>query len=135
MLQGLADGSFETTQVGYIEAHAAGDATADVVEAQALSSVYGGGSGVLVGTVKPNIGHLEAAAGIASLVKTVLVVREGQIPGNLDCSPLNPACKLPGLAFPRLALAHGPSICKFVRAKDDGSPRSLSPANLSIVCG
>ena len=51
----------------------------DVVEAQAISDVYAGSRGLLVGTVKTNIGHLDAAAGVASLLKTVLVLQHRQV--------------------------------------------------------
>ena len=63
----------------FVEAHGSGDATMDVVEAQAISDVYAGSRGLLVGTVKTNIGHLDAAAGVASLLKTVLVLQHRQV--------------------------------------------------------
>ena len=64
--------------VDYVECAAAGALLADAAEVEALGRVFAGGS-VAVGTVKPNIGHLEAAAGLSQLVKVLLQFRHGQI--------------------------------------------------------
>uniref|UniRef100_UPI0020257FF2 type I polyketide synthase n=1 Tax=Frankia sp. CiP1_Cm_nod2 TaxID=2897161 RepID=UPI0020257FF2 len=70
--------------VGYVEAHGTGTRAGDPVEAGALAAVIGGarpsGQPCLVGSVKANIGHLEAAAGAAGLIKAVLAVERAVIP-------------------------------------------------------
>jgi acyl transferase domain-containing protein len=81
-------------EVGYVEAHGTGTALGDPIEVRALASVLGEGRPadrpVVVGSVKTNIGHLEAAAGIAGLIKTVLLLGRGVIPPHLNVNRLNP---------------------------------------------
>ncbi len=74
-------------EVDYVEAHGTGTPLGDPIEARALGTVLGRGrpedAPLLIGTVKTNIGHLEGAAGAAGLIKAVLAVQRGSIPGNL----------------------------------------------------
>jgi acyl transferase domain-containing protein/acyl carrier protein len=82
--QALNDGGLEATQVSYIEAHGTGTALGDPIEMGALGEVFGGRDEPLyVGSLKTNMGHLEAAAGIAGLIKTVLALQHGEIPPHL----------------------------------------------------
>jgi acyl transferase domain-containing protein/NADP-dependent 3-hydroxy acid dehydrogenase YdfG/acyl carrier protein len=73
--------------VGYVEAHGTGTPVGDPIEAEVLSHFFGarrpGANPCLIGSVKPNVGHLEAGAGMASLIKTVLAVQKSQIPASL----------------------------------------------------
>ena len=85
--EALAQSGFAPADVDYLEAHGAGSALGDPIEIQAASAVYGRGRPddrpLLLGSVKANIGHLEWAAGIASLIKTVLAMRQGSIPRQI----------------------------------------------------
>jgi acyl transferase domain-containing protein/NADPH:quinone reductase-like Zn-dependent oxidoreductase/NAD(P)-dependent dehydrogenase (short-subunit alcohol dehydrogenase family)/acyl carrier protein len=81
--------------VGYIEAHGTGTQAGDPKEAQALDAVLAEGRPhglkCLIGSVKTNIGHLEAGAGIAGLIKAALCVQQGIIPPSLHFTNPNPA--------------------------------------------
>jgi phthiocerol/phenolphthiocerol synthesis type-I polyketide synthase D len=78
--------------VNFVEAHGTGTALGDPIEFDALADVYGRGDGACaIGAVKTNMGHLEAAAGIAGFIKAALSVRRGQIPPNLHFSQWNGA--------------------------------------------
>ncbi|HEX2132684.1 MAG TPA: type I polyketide synthase [Actinophytocola sp.] len=80
--------------VDYVEAHGTGTRAGDPIEAGALASVYGAGRPVdrpcLVGSVKTNIGHLEAASGIAGVIKAVLAIEHAAIPPSLNFDTPNP---------------------------------------------
>jgi acyl transferase domain-containing protein len=73
------------TSVQYVEAHGTGTRRGDPIELTALGSVIGSNRArpCMVGSVKSNIGHTEAAAGVAGLIKVVLAIREGVIPPSL----------------------------------------------------
>ncbi len=90
----LAQAGFSGADVDYIEAHATGSQLGDAIEAHAVGSVYGkdreADRPLLMGTVKSNIGHLEAAAGVAGLIKTVLAMKQGVIPKHLHFEDPNP---------------------------------------------
>ena len=78
--------------VNYVEAHGTGTILGDPIEFEALASTYGhDGVPCALGAVKTNLGHLEAAAGVAGFIKAVLAVQRGQIPPNLHFTRLNPA--------------------------------------------
>ncbi|MCV7091014.1 type I polyketide synthase, partial [Mycobacterium interjectum] len=78
--------------VHYVEAHGTGTSLGDPIEFEALAATYGRGEGsCALGAVKTNIGHLEAASGVAGFIKAVLAVQHGQIPPNLHFSQWNPA--------------------------------------------
>lgn len=74
----------EPWQVGYLEAHGTGTPLGDPVEAAALGAVFSGRQEKLaIGSVKSNVGHLEAAAGVAGLIKVALSLEHGEIPGQV----------------------------------------------------
>ncbi|WBC14939.1 type I polyketide synthase [Micromonospora sp. WMMA1998] len=79
--------------IQYIEAHGTGTPVGDPIEVRAIGSVLSTGRGdqpCLVGSVKTNIGHLEAAAGVAGLIKASLAIRHGQIPPHLHLRAPHP---------------------------------------------
>ncbi|MEU6266176.1 type I polyketide synthase [Saccharopolyspora shandongensis] len=80
--------------IGYVEAHGTGTPIGDPIEVAALARAYGRNPGerrsCALGSVKTNIGHTDAAAGIAGLIKAVLAVHNGQIPPSLHFTEPNP---------------------------------------------
>jgi amino acid adenylation domain-containing protein len=98
----LAAASLTPAEVGYVEAHGTGTRLGDPIEMRALADVLGrreDGSPLLVGSVKTNIGHLEAAAGVASLIKVVLSLQHGEIPPHLRLTEVNPEMPLDELGI------------------------------------
>ena len=87
MEEALSRAGVAPTDVDYLEAHGPATAMGDVAEMNAAATVYGRGREMerplLVGSVKANIGHLEAASAIAGLIKTVLAMRHGAIPKHV----------------------------------------------------
>ena len=96
----LSNAMLAPSDVSYIETHGTGTSLGDPIEIEAVSAVYGQpGLGVpacILGAVKTNLGHLEAAAGMAGLIKTVLCLEHGEIPKNLHFHQLNPEISLDG---------------------------------------
>jgi acyl transferase domain-containing protein len=91
----LADAAAEPDQVVYVEAHGTGTALGDPIEVEALREVYGAGdSPCALGSVKTNFGHQEAAAGVAGLIKALLVLEHGEVPPHLHLRRLNPEIDL-----------------------------------------
>ena len=89
-----AAAGIEPREVDYIEAHGTGTLLGDPIEARALGTVLGRGRApdapLLIGAVKSNLGHLEAAAGIAGFTKAVLALQHNRIPANLGYQQPNP---------------------------------------------
>lgn len=78
--------------IGYIETHGTGTRMGDPIEIKALASAFAGigHDGCLLGTLKPNIGHLDTAAGVAGLIKTVQVLKHKQFPPAINYDRANP---------------------------------------------
>ncbi|MFD0416962.1 aminotransferase class I/II-fold pyridoxal phosphate-dependent enzyme [Streptomyces sp. NPDC127108] len=91
--QALAHAELSGKEIDYVEAHGTGTPLGDPVEWEGLAAAYGmgrpDGARCLVGSVKTNIGHLEAAAGVAGLIKAALVVREREVPPTLHLTTPN----------------------------------------------
>lgn len=90
----LDDAELKPEDVHYVEAHGTGTSLGDPIEFDALTSVYGRSSGrksqLYIGSVKTNVGHLEAAAGIVGAIKTLLSIYHSQIPKHLNFKNWNP---------------------------------------------
>lgn len=102
----LAASGLTPDDIGYLEAHGTGTAQGDRIEAHAIGAVYGRTArqaALPIGSVKANIGHLEAAAGIAGVIKALLILQEGRIPPHLLVGHPNPEIPFDalGLRLPR----------------------------------
>jgi acyl transferase domain-containing protein len=95
------DAGIEPAQISYVEAHGTGTRVGDPIELEALGSVLREGrppgTRCLIGAGKTNIGHLEAAAGVAGLIKGALVVQHRVVPRNLHFERPNPLIDFDGL--------------------------------------
>ncbi|MDR3661748.1 MAG: SDR family NAD(P)-dependent oxidoreductase, partial [Mycobacterium sp.] len=93
----LKRAGLEPSDVGYLEAHGTGTSLGDPIEAQAAGAVLGAGRDpgrpLLIGSVKTNIGHLEAAAGIAGVIKVILSLEHETLPKHLHFE--NPSPHIP----------------------------------------
>jgi phthiocerol/phenolphthiocerol synthesis type-I polyketide synthase D len=86
----MADATADS--VNYVETHGTGTILGDPIEFEALAATYGGGEGrCALGSVKTNIGHLEASAGVTGFIKAILSVNRAYIPRNLHFNRWNPA--------------------------------------------
>ena len=101
--EALALASVEPQTIGYVEAHGTATALGDPVEVAALTQAFRTGTDAesfcAVGSVKTNIGHLDAAAGVAGLIKTVLALEHGEIPPSLHFEQPNPNINFAGSPF------------------------------------
>lgn len=96
----LDDAGLHPQDIGAIEAHGTGTPLGDPIEMEALSAVFGGNPHrTWVGSIKTNLGHLEAAAGVAGVLKAALSVRQGAIPPHLHLQALNPRIRLDNTAL------------------------------------
>jgi acyl transferase domain-containing protein len=115
LAQACALAGVDGSQLHYVECHGTGTALGDPIEAEALGAALGRGraedSPLLIGSVKSNIGHLEAAAGIAGFIKTVLALRHGKIPPTLHLIEPNPR-----IAFRQLGLQVPTSLVEWPAA-------------------
>ncbi|HUR90146.1 MAG TPA: SDR family NAD(P)-dependent oxidoreductase [Ramlibacter sp.] len=99
--EALAVAGVEPQTVSYVEAHGTGTPVGDPIEVAALTQAYGaGGTGFCgIGSIKTNIGHLDTAAGTASLIKVALAMRNGLIPPTLNFSRANTRMNIEGTPF------------------------------------
>ncbi|MBC8088787.1 MAG: acyltransferase domain-containing protein, partial [Phycisphaerae bacterium] len=90
----LAAAGVEPREVGYVEAHGTGTSLGDPIEVNALSAVLNeqrqATNPLFLGSIKTNIGHLEAAAGVLGLIKSVIALDRGEIPPSLQFEKPNP---------------------------------------------
>lgn len=98
--EALASAGVEPSAISYVEAHGTGTPLGDPIEMRALGAVLKNeGTRVAVSSVKTNIGHLESAAGVAGLIKTVLALQHGEIAPHLHLKEVNPQIALDDLGF------------------------------------
>ncbi len=93
--QALQAARLQPSDVSYIEAHGTGTSLGDPIEVEALAAVYGQGRDPAqpfeIGSVKSNVGHLEAASGVTGLIKVVLALQHRQLPASLHVTEPTPA--------------------------------------------
>ena len=107
--EALRRARIEPQAVSFIECHGTGTALGDPIEIDAQRAVYGAAgeaaSPLWLGAVKTQIGHLEAAAGVAGLIKTVLALQHRRLPANLHLMHLNPRLRIEGTRLRPLTAA------------------------------
>lgn len=91
--QALEQAKIDPITIQYVEAHATSTPLGDPTEVSAISAVYGvnrpKGMPVMIGSVKPNVGHLEAGAGAVGFIKAVMAIQEAQYPPQANLNKLN----------------------------------------------
>jgi thioester reductase-like protein len=97
--QAMRQAQLTSNEIDYIEMHGTGTRIGDPIEVNALNAIFSAPDKqrekpLILGTVKTNIGHLEAAAGIASIIKTVLALNHKTIPQHLHLHQINPMIDL-----------------------------------------
>lgn len=97
----IQDANINSDDLQYIETHGTGTSLGDYIEVSSLSNVFSRDETkpLYLGSVKSNIGHLGAAAGLASLLKVVLSIQNNAIPANLHFDKANPRLKLDKNSF------------------------------------
>jgi acyl transferase domain-containing protein/NADPH:quinone reductase-like Zn-dependent oxidoreductase/SAM-dependent methyltransferase/acyl carrier protein len=92
--EACADAGIAPEEIGFVEAHGTGTAVGDPIEAHALAEALcrnrTADAPLPIGSIKTNLGHLETAAGVAGLLKAILVLKHGQIPPSLHFETPNP---------------------------------------------
>jgi acyl transferase domain-containing protein len=103
VVEALANAGVEADSITYIEAHGSGTPVGDPIEVTALTKAFGTFTQRLsycaIGSVKTNIGHLDAAAGVAGMIKTVLALKHRQLPPSLHFTESNPEIDFPRTPF------------------------------------
>lgn len=91
ILETYRAGGLDLKVTKYFEAHGTGTQVGDPIETHSISAAFqkSAEEPLYVGAVKPNIGHLEAGSGVASLIKCILVLEKGLIPPNINLETIN----------------------------------------------
>jgi acyl transferase domain-containing protein len=99
----LEDAGVAPSDIDYVEAHGTGTPLGDPIEVEALKSVLLDGRSAdqqcIIGSSKTNIGHMEAAAGMAGIIRASLILQHGEVPPHLHLKQMNPQIHLEGTPF------------------------------------
>ncbi|WOK36595.1 type I polyketide synthase [Sphingomonas sp. C3-2] len=94
--EALSVADIDPRSIGYVETHGTGTPVGDPIEIAALTQAFGQNGDArgycAIGSVKPNIGHTDTAAGVAGLIKAAMALHQGEIPPSLHFENGNPAC-------------------------------------------
>lgn len=127
--EALAVAGVEPAEISYVEAHGTGTELGDPIEVAALTEVFGDGAKrtakCALGSVKTNFGHLDEAAGVAGLVKTVLALRHRELPASLHYTQPNPK-----IDFARSAFAVNAKLTPWT--VPSGTPRRAGVSSFGI---
>ena len=103
VVEALANAGVDADSISYVEAHGSGTPVGDPIEIRALTNAFRTftqRSGYCaIGSVKTNVGHLDAAAAVAGMIKTVLALEHGKLPPSLHYSEANPEIDFPATPF------------------------------------
>jgi acyl transferase domain-containing protein len=126
--EALATAMVEPETVGYVETHGTGTALGDPIEIAALTQAFGASAAArnscAIGSLKTNIGHLDAAAGIAGLIKTALALKHREIPPSLHFTQANP-----NIDFSRTPFYVNTKLTAW---ESNGSPRRAGVSSFGI---
>lgn len=125
MTEALSAADLDPAAIDYIEMHGTATALGDRIEVAATSAAYAGAARVGIGSVKSNLGHLDAAAGIAGLIKAALMVRRGEFVPTVNVQGANPDLALDSTPL-RIVEAGGPWTTP------DGSPRRAGVSSVGL---
>lgn len=100
----LSQAAIRPEEVSYVEAHGTGTQAGDPLEIESIRNVYGGKNRetLYIGSVKGNVGHTETAAGVAGVIKALLMIDKGSLPACANHHKLNP--KIPALEPDHMAI-------------------------------
>src|SRR5205823_13376866 len=103
IVEALANAAIEADSIGYLETHGSGTPVGDPIEIRALTKAFRTftqrSAFCAIGSVKTNVGHLDAAAAVTSIIKTVLALKHRQLPPSLHFSEPNPEIDFPSTPF------------------------------------
>ncbi|BBY30729.1 type I polyketide synthase [Mycolicibacterium sediminis] len=138
--------------VGFVEAHGTGTPTGDPTEVRAIAEVYGvgrsAGDACRIGSVKPNVGHLEGGAGVIGLIKAVLALHHEVIPPTAGLRRLTPAVDWAGSGlrvptevepWPRSATPRRAAVCSYgyggtiAHVLLEEAPAAVAPRNRDVA--
>ncbi len=126
--EALAVGGVDPASISYVETHGTGTPVGDPIEIAALTQAFRQGTDRVgfcgIGSVKTNVGHLDTAAGVASLIKVIQSLRHDEIPASLNFEAPNPA----------LALERSPFrvVSKRTPWRSEGGPRRAGVSSLGV---
>ncbi|GME26007.1 BcPKS16, polyketide synthase [Neofusicoccum parvum] len=132
----LKQARMEPEHVSYVEAHGTGTQAGDPLEVQSLREVFAGAersTPLHLGSLKGNIGHCEAAAGIAGLVKVLAMLRSSSIPPLANFRSLNP--KIPPLAPDKMAIAQATEPWEAPWRAACVNSYGAAGSNAALLCG
>lgn len=128
----LAAADVTPAEIGYVESHGTGTQVGDPIEVTALTRAFGGAGSCVLGTVKPNVGHTDAAAGIAGLLKVILAMRHRTLPPSINIGEPNPAIDFPATPF-RLLTERAPWTDRGGRRLAGVSSFGIGATNAHVV--